>query len=280
MRIDAHVHGMHAEKGPDGRLVPPLMPAWRNTDMTPAEQVRRLNGMGVGRALLLDPAEITFELHRIFGDFVIPCPQVDLDNASPGDISELLGNGAIGIKFIAPMHPYGDDRYLPIYEAVRDHRALAVFHTGFLMHGFFDPGELIPRNNWVNISNMRPAELDRINRALPDLKILMAHFGNPWWEEAWKMIASNKNIYADLSGGTAYTKSMNMWKELFAPNGKLDVKVVSKLCYASDASLFSPGQFEFQELSEFYDRLYDALKLTDELKTLIDYGNIDMLVRK
>ncbi len=280
MRIDAHVHGMHAERGSDGRLVPPLMSAWRNTDVSPGEHVRRLNGMGIERALLLDPPEITFELHRIFGYFVIPCPQVDLDKVSPEDVSKLLETGAVGIKFIAPMHPYGDDRYLPVYEVVRNHRGLAVFHTGFLIHDFFDPGGLLARSKWININNMSPAELDRINRAFPDLKILMAHFGNPWWEEAWKMVSSNKNIYADLSGGTACTKSMNMWKELFAPNGKLDMKVISKLCYASDSGLFSPNNFEFQELYEFYDRLYESLQLTAELKGLIDRGNIDMLMRK
>ena len=38
------------------------------------------------------------------------------------------------------------------------------------------------------------------------------------------MLKSNNNIYADLSGGTAYQKSMSMWKEMFAPNGKLDEK--------------------------------------------------------
>lgn len=280
MRIDAHVHGMHAEKDADGKLIPPLMSAWRNTDVAPSEHVRSLNEMGIRRALLLDPPEITFELHGVFGDFVIPCPQVDLDNVSPEDVSKLLGKGAVGIKLIAPMHPYGDDRYLPVYEVVRNHKALAVFHTGFLVHDFFDPGGLLQRTNWIDINNMRPAELDRINRAFPDLKILMAHFGNPWWEEAWKMVSSNKNIYADLSGGTAYRKSMNMWKELFAPNGKLDENTVSKLCYASDTGLFSPGQYEFQVLFEFYDRLYDALKVSSELKGLLDHGNVEMLIRK
>jgi hypothetical protein len=34
MRIDAHAHGMHAELR-DGRRIPPLMSAWRNTDITP-----------------------------------------------------------------------------------------------------------------------------------------------------------------------------------------------------------------------------------------------------
>ena len=110
MRIDAHVHGMHAEKGAAGKLVLPLMSAWRNTDVSPGEHITRLNEMGIGRALLLDPPEITFELHGLFGDFVIPCPQVDLDKVSPEWVSELLGRGAVGIKFIACGKFYNDTK--------------------------------------------------------------------------------------------------------------------------------------------------------------------------
>ena len=276
MRIDAHSHGMHAELK-DGKRVPPLMSPWKETEVTPEEHVRRHNALGIEKVLLLDPPEITFELKRVFGDFVMPCPQVEMDKSSPEEIAAILARGACGIKFIAPMHPYGDDRYLPLYEVIRDCHALAVFHTGYLSHHFFDPGGVLPRPNWINISDMRPAELDRINRAFPDLKILMAHFGNPWWEEAWTMLKSNNNIYADLSGGTAYQKSMNMWKELFAPNGKLNSKVVSKLCYGADSWMFHVGHFDYQEFLEFYDKLYDELQLPDEIRRKIDRENILML---
>lgn len=126
MRIDAHAHGMHAELGPEGKRVPPLVPGWKETDGPPEEHIKQHN----------------------------------------------------------------------------------------------DPGLLQARASWINIFHMRPGHMDRINRALPDLKILMAHFGNPWWEEAWTMLKSSDTIYADFSGGTAYQKSMNMWKELFAPNGE------------------------------------------------------------
>ena len=279
MRIDAHAHGMHAELK-DGRRVPPLMSPWKETDITPEEHIRQHNALGIEKVLLLDPPEITFELKRIFGNFVIPCPQVEMDRSSPEEIASILDRGACGIKFIAPMHPYGDDRYLPLYEVIRDYHALAVFHTGYLAHEFFDPGGVLPRPNWIDISDMRPSEIDRINRAFPDLKILMAHFGNPWWEEAWTMLKSNKNIYADLSGGTAYEKSMGMWKDLFAPNGKVNTNVVSKLCYGADSWMFHAEHFDYQRLMEFYDNLYDELRLPDEIRIKIDRENILMLTER
>jgi predicted TIM-barrel fold metal-dependent hydrolase len=277
MKIDAHGHGMHAELNAGGRRIPPLMSAWRNTELTPAEHIKQHNELGIEKVLLLDPIEVTFELKQIFGDFVLPCPMVLMEESSPEEIASLLDRGACGIKFIAPMHPYGDDRYLPLYEVIRDYHALAVFHTGYLVHNFFDPGGVLPRPSWININHMRPAELDRINRAFPDLKILMAHFGNPWWEEAWTMLKSNNNIYADLSGGTAYEKSMGLWKDLFAPNGKLNTKIVSKLCYAADDSMFSPGYFGYEPFIEFYDKLYDELQLPEEIRRKIDRENILML---
>ena len=238
MRIDGHAHAMHAEMGPEGRRVPPLVSPWREPGFTTEELLARSGGVlmreypsdvepisaeahiaahrarGIERVVLLDPPDVTFEIHRIFGDFVLPCPQIRLDETTPADIDAILDRGAIGIKFIAPMHPYGSDCYLPIYRAVRDRNALATFHTGYLAHHFFDPGGVLPRSSQININHMRPSEIDRISRALPELKIVIAHFGNPWWDETHALISNNKNTYADFSGGSAYRRSLAFWKEL------------------------------------------------------------------
>ncbi|MEI6165634.1 MAG: amidohydrolase family protein [bacterium] len=277
MKIDAHAHGMHAELNDKGRRIPPVVSGWKSTDGSPEAHVREHNKHGIDKVLLLDPPNVVFEMKQVFGDFVMPCPQVEMDKSSPAEIASLLDRGAVGIKFIAPMHPYGDNRYLPLYEVVRNYRALAVFHTGNLVHEFFDPGGPLARPDWITITHMRPAELDRITRAFPDLKILMAHFGNPWWEEAWTVLKSNKNVYADLSGGTAYMKSMNMWKDLFVPNGTLHEKSVSKLCYAADDSVCHAGYFGYDKFIEFYERFYEALNLPEDIRQKIDRKNIIML---
>jgi hypothetical protein len=302
MRIDGHVHAMHAEMGPEGRRIPPLMSPWREPGFTTQELLVRSGGVpvreypsdvrpiaaeehiaqhrarGIERVVLLDPPEITFEIQRIFGDFVMACPQIRLDEATPADIDAILDRGAIGIKFIAPMHPYGSDCYLPLYRAVRNRNALAIFHTGYLAHHFFDPGGVLPRTSPINMNDMRPSELDRVARAFPELKIMIAHFGNPWWDEAHALISNNKNTYADFSGGSAYRRSLAFWKELFAPNGKLDIRALSKLCYAADGWMFHVGIFEDDPLQEFYDRFYEELGLPDELRQLIDRENILRLV--
>lgn len=274
MRIDAHSHGMHAEADASGRLQQPLMTAWRDEYGPPQDWTRRLRSQGIDRLLVVDPPHVAFDLQRIFGDTVIPAPQIDPDKATPEEVEGLFRRGARGIKFIAPMHAYGDNRYFPLYEVIRDHRALAVFHTGFMGMGLFEPGVVLAREDYVDITDMRPATLSRVARAFPDLHILMAHFGNPWWEEAWSILKSHRNIYADFSGGTALVRSMALWKEMFAPNGRLHAATVGKLCFASDDSHFFPNARGYLEVMKFYDRFCEELQVPGELRQRIDRENL------
>lgn len=269
MFIDSHTHGMHAERNAAGKLAPPLMPARVSGKQSPEDYVRESRERGIEKIVLLDPPEITFEMKRLFGDYVIPVPQVDMDFTSPEELEGLFQRGAVGIKFISPAKSYGSDSYLPLYDVIRAHQGVAVFHTGFLALDIYEPGGLFGRTSYTDITDMRPAALDRVARALPELKILMAHFGNPWWEEAWKMCSSHKNIYADLSGGTCHRRSLDMWAQIFAPDGKLDVTVMGKLCFGTDYSYFaetSESRESLQEMLTFYARFMERLKVPEELR--------------
>jgi predicted TIM-barrel fold metal-dependent hydrolase len=274
LRIDAHAHGMHAEADEHGTFLPPLVTAWRPEFGDPRDLVGQHHGRGVERVVLLDPPHVAFELAAIFGDFVIPVPQVDMDKVDPDAIDALFQRGARGIKFICPMHSYGDNRYFPLYDVIRAHRGLAVFHTGNTDDALFRPGAVLGRDDVVDITDMRPAAIDRIARKFRDLKILMAHFGNPWWEEAWTVLKTHRRVYADFSGSTAKTKPLAMWKELFMPAGQLHTRAISRLCFGTDATYFVPDQFGYAPVSSFYDRLYETLNLPQEIRLLIDRQNI------
>lgn len=273
--IDVHTHGMHAERDATGKLVPPVMPLWKPGDSEAG--LERAHELGIETTVLLDPPEVAFSLAEDLPTFCIAAPQVYMDESSPTEIHSFFDRGARGIKFIAPMHPYGDNRYMPLYKAVLERDGAAVFHTGFLGHGMFDPGMFLGRPDHIDITHMRPATLDRIGRALPDLKILMAHFGNPWWEEAWTVMKSNANLYADLSGGTAISKSIHMWRDLFAPNGELHVKSIRKLCYASDGSPLLPGDRSAERFTTYYQWFYEQLNVPEEIQQQINCENAKML---
>lgn len=263
MRIDSHAHGAWG---------------WKPVPESAAAYVNECRRRGIDQIVLIQEEKQVFEACQRFPDFVIPVAQVNIDAVAPDEISRLIERGARGIKFIGPMHSYGADRYFPLYERIHRHGATAVFHTGYLMVGLFDGAcRFGKKESLLDITHMRPASIDRIVRGFPDLKILMAHFGNPWWEETWKMIATHKNVYADLSGGTAYRRSLLMWSEMFAPDGNLDAASAGKLCFGSDTSYFMAGEFGFERYIQFYEKLFNRAGIPPELRATINAGNCRIL---
>jgi len=253
MRIDAHVHGDLGGLLGD-----------------PRAYVAACRERGVESVVLIEPLERCLRAVERFEDFVIPVARVPMDEANAQEVEHCIRAGCRGIKFIRPAAPYGDERYWPLYGRLEEMGATAVFHTGYLG---FRAREAHP----VHMTHMRAAEIDVIARRFPDLKVLMAHFSNPWWEEAWKVSWSNVNVYADLSGGTAIRRSTRMWAEMFAPDGQVLEGSVGKLCFASDVVYFREGEYSFEPYSAFYERIYERIGLSPDQRERINRGNARML---
>ncbi|MEI6503993.1 MAG: amidohydrolase family protein, partial [Armatimonadota bacterium] len=199
MRVDSHAHGSAAALRGD-----------------PAKYAARLRKQGMDAVVLIDYPEPVFASAKKMGSFVVPVPIIDMEQDSPDDVRRLFDRGARGIKFFCPRHPLGDERYFPLYEAVKECAGVAVFHTGYLMHD----ADYTPR--WqVKLDDLRTCHMDTIERWVPHLRILMSHFGNPYWDECWKVMWAHPTVYADMSGGTAILRSRLFWREMFAPNGQL-----------------------------------------------------------
>lgn len=249
MRIDAHVHGKLA-----------------NLEGSLEAYVARCRELGIERIGLIEDPEDVLAAHRAMPEFVIPIVRVNIDAVKVDEIRQYLDAGAAGIKFIDPCFSYGDPRYDPLYAAISERGKVAVFHTGYLARSFAAPSRP------TDIALMRPSAVDCLSRRHPELKIVMSHYGNPWWEEAWKITWSNPNIYADLSGGTAFKRSLLMWRETFAPNGQLDTESVEKLLFASDVGYFH-GDPQVEPYFEFYDKVFDAIGAPPELREKVNRGN-------
>jgi len=250
MRIDSHAHGNPAALEGD-----------------PKAYVEACRERGLEAVVLIEPVERCVAAVEKFGDFIIPVARVQMDAAGAKEVEECIRAGCKGIKFIRPAAPYADERYWPMYETLEELGAVAVYHTGYLM---FRAREDRP----VRMEDMRASQIETISRRFPDLKILMAHFSNPWWEEAWKVSWSKKNVYADLSGGTAIHRSTRMWAEMFAPDGDLLESSIRKICFGSDVGYFNEGDFPFERYIEFYDRLFDMIGLSDGLREVVNRGNV------
>jgi predicted TIM-barrel fold metal-dependent hydrolase len=250
MRIDCHVHGDPSN--------------WQGEPQAYVDVCRERD---IEAIVLIEPLERCLQAVERFGDFIIPVARVVMDAAGAKEVEDCIMAGCRGIKFIRPAAPYGDERYWPMYGRLEELGAPAVFHTGYLA---FRQREDRP----VHIEHMRASQIDVIARRFPELKILMAHFSNPWWEEAWKVSWSNKNVYADLSGGTAIHRSTRTWTEMFAPDGQLLEGCIGKLCFGSDVRYFREGQFPFEPYMPFYDRIFDRIGLSEELREQVNRGNV------
>jgi predicted TIM-barrel fold metal-dependent hydrolase len=247
MRVDAHIHGDFSK-----------------FQGVPAEYVEKCRAQGIEKVVLISEPDSTLAAFKAMPDFIIPVPRVDIDQVTVREINEIIDAGALGIKFIDPQFSYGDTRYDPLYAAISAKGKVAMFHTGYLAR------RAEPKRP-TDIALMRPAAIDCMSRRHPELKILMAHFGNPWWEEAWKIMWSVPNVYAELSGGTAYKRSVSIWAETFAPNGVLDEDSLRKLLFASDMSVFREHE-GFEDYFRFYDAVYDAIGASPEWRERINRG--------
>ena len=257
LRIDSHAHGDPT--------------AYRGSA---AAYVRRMRREGIDGVLLIADGEQCVRGVGKFGEFIIPVAWAMLRELGTrdlrGEIERNLDRGCLGIKFIAPHYPYADERYWHLYDVVEQRGAVAVFHTGYLGFTSREPRP-------IQFKHMRAAEIDAIARRYPDLKILMAHFSNPWWEEAWKVSWTRKNVYADLSGGTAIRRSLAMWSETFAPNGQLMADSVEKLCFGSDTHYFHGGEHQFQPYIEFYEKLLERIQAPPSLRRKVWGGTLRKL---
>lgn len=82
-----------------------------------------------------------------------------------------------------------DDKLFPLYEECQKINKPLIFHKGLLQAGV--PGRL---------KQSHPLNIDDLANKFPELKIVMAHFGNPWIIDGTMVARRNKNVYVDLSG--------------------------------------------------------------------------------
>ena len=94
----------------------------------------------------------------------------------------------------------------PVFDGVYDYAESeglpVLFHTGDTA---FSTGDL---------SRSHPLTLDGLANKREELKIILCHFGNPWFEDVAELIYKHPNVYADISGlitGGPYAEKYTGW---------------------------------------------------------------------
>ena len=162
---------------------------------------------------------------RFFG-YVYVRPGYD----GPEKVHQWGDAGFKGVKLHIPKENYGHYDYLPIYEAAMELDMVCLFHTGL----FFIPSM---KGEHVSAERTRPIHVEAIVNELPDLKVILAHMGGVWAEEACGLARIYPNVYADMSGrldGWRKAKPISWFHEMLFWPGAADKIVFGSDVHASE----------------------------------------------
>ena len=105
--------------------------------------------------------------------------------------------GFIGFHFHPIMQHFAvdDTRFYPLFEVINELKAAVMVDVGTTGMGAGLPGGMGAR-----IRHAHPASIDNLAADFPNLKILMAHPGWPWVDEATAVALHKGNVFWEMSG--------------------------------------------------------------------------------
>ena len=134
-------------------------------------------------------------------DVLIPFVSIDPHKGKLGvrEARKLIEDyGVRGFKFHPTMQGfYANDRMAyPLYEAINDGGAIALFHTGQTGVGSGMPGGMGMRLKYSN-----PMYMDDVAADFPDLKIILAHPSFPWQERRCRSRPTSRTSISTCPAG-------------------------------------------------------------------------------
>ena len=183
-----------------------------------------------------------------------------LGDCTAEDVDQLKELGMSGLKFHVPRRPYSEPDYFPIYERAAHLGLPCLFHTGP-----FHPPSPMPGQG-IRSENYRPIHLEPIAHEFPGLRMICAHLGVCWNEEAATLCRIFPNIYADLSGrvdGWRSGKPIEWFKEIF-----FWPEAHKKILFGSDVH-----SDEIPTTLEDHGRIFTALGWSNEQIADVLQGN-------
>ena len=191
---------------------------------------------GVDRAVVLAfdaPAAGFVVPNDYVADYVARDPECllgfgSVDPSSPDAIDELermtADLGLVGCK-LGPIYqavdPLGPE-FLRVCEALERLELPLLIHQGTT---FARAGSLL---------QARPILLDEIALRFPELRIVIAHMGHPWFEEAIAVVRRHPHVYADVSALVS-----RRWLLYNALVQAVEYRVDHKLLFGTDFPFFT-----------------------------------------
>lgn len=160
-------------------------------------------------------------------------------------------NGAIGLKLHPTTGFYPDDPICtPLYEKALEYKIPVLIHSG---------NEPAP----LQIKFSQPKYIDTVAAEFPDLRIIIAHAGHGWWQEAIDLACVKPNVCVDFAGwqmeyvsGKDYfygplrfaIDMLGPWRVLFGTDGSMLDMIVSPQDWVLAMKEYgSPSGIDFSE---------------------------------
>ena len=187
----------------------------------------------------------------------------------------------VGLKIFLTYQKgrYDDEKMLPIYEFANKHNLSITFHTGSC-------SLVLPTDN--DIEGSRAIYLEEIAEKFPDVNFILAHMGDPYYDETMRIVHDHENMFTDFSGayepGTPEGASLDWAVDTFKNAIDQFPDSYKKILYGTDfcppinlscieeydetiERIFTPDQFEdiyFNNALKAFPKLKEYLK--EELK--------------
>jgi predicted TIM-barrel fold metal-dependent hydrolase len=203
--------------------------------------------------------------YKRFPELVVPFGYINLFKPDPDDVDRRRDEGFFGLKFITTPVPFSHESLMPIYERAAKYNMPTIWHTGW-----------VAGDRSIRSLNMHPSELEPIARAFPNLKIMAAHLGNWWAEDAVGIMQHHANVYFDLSGGFIRKLAPSKLRSLFLRQPDKNLRTLDEVV---DYGLFKKIVFAtdnppLEELLEFYVNLMNWLAVPIDIQDMVYYDNM------
>jgi predicted TIM-barrel fold metal-dependent hydrolase len=147
-----------------------------------------------------------------------------------------------GWKIYPPNGFYPDnEEFYPYYELCTELDVPVVIHQGFT-------------SRFKHIKYGQPVHVDSIAVDFPKLKIVLAHVGVPWVDEALTIAAKNPNVYVDVSGWQIFAASNSTRLYDMITDAKMMRVFPNRVIWGSDFPLFEQVM-PLKKWSDFFSNI-------------------------
>jgi uncharacterized protein len=241
MIIDCHTHIWDVEKHLGSEMITDYMRVWGGSiDSLKSTPEIHMDAMSkIDRAVVLAFKSLFFGINvpnEFVAEYVNRDPKkfigfCSVDPNHPDAVSELKkciqDLHMKGLK-LSPVYQNFDpnsDKAYKVFEAAQELSIPVIIHqaTTFLRR--------------APLKFAYPSLIDSVATTFKDLKIILAHLGHPWEDEAIVVIRKHPNVYADISALTP--RPFRLYQKLISC---IEYGVADKLLFGSDFPFTKPHQ--------------------------------------